>query len=65
MKSKEQIISDMLAVLTELDSFTVHDIIVNRPLLYNALIGKLETYCDILDDDIPEEYEERLMEYTG
>lgn len=51
MLSKEQIIKNMLATLTELQN--------NKPLdmrIYNMLCNKLNTYCEVLGDDLPEEY---------
>lgn len=57
MLSKEQIIKNMLATLTELQN--------NKPLdmrIYNMLCNKLNTYCEVLGDDLPEEYISQIEE---
>jgi len=58
MLSKEQIIKNMLATLTELQN--------NKPLdmrIYNMLCNKLNTYCEVLGDDLPEEYISQIEEF--
>ncbi len=58
MLSKEQIIKNMLATLTELQN--------NKPLdmrIYNMLYNKLNTYCEVLSDDLPEEYISQIEEF--
>lgn len=62
MLSKEKIISDMLAVLTELQAiqekcFHPTDLQLR---IYNGLTNKLEVYFQILDEDVPEEYVEQI-----
>ena len=58
MLSNEQIIKNMLATLTELQN--------NKPLdmrIYNMLCNKLNTYCEVLGDDLPEEYISQIEEF--
>lgn len=58
MLSKEQIIKNMLATLTELQN--------NKPLdmrIYNMLCNKLNTYCEVMGDDLPEEYISQIEEF--
>lgn len=48
----------MLATLTELQN--------NKPLdmrIYNMLCNKLNTYCEVLGDDFPEEYISQIEEF--
>lgn len=59
MLSKEKIISNLIAILCELQAMEIHAEDVNYKLnidLYNMLCYKLTVYAEILDDDIPEEF---------
>lgn len=59
MLSKEKIISNLIAILCELQAMEIHAEDVSYKLnidLYNMLCYKLTVYAEILDDDIPEEF---------
>lgn len=51
MLTKKTITQNMLAVLTELQVNKAADI-----RIYNMLCNKLAVYCEVLNDDLPEEY---------
>ncbi|MBQ6211451.1 MAG: hypothetical protein IJJ57_00990 [Ruminococcus sp.] len=58
MLSKETIIQNMLATLGELQANAA------APMrLYNMLCNKLSVYCEVLEDDIPEEYVNQIEEF--
>lgn len=59
MLSKKKIISNLMAILCELQSMEIHAEDVSYKLdidLYNMLCYKLTAYAEILDDDIPKEF---------
>lgn len=58
MLNKDSIIKNMLATLGELQA---NDAAPMR--LYNMLCNKLAVYCEILDDEIPEEYVNQIEEF--
>ena len=58
MLSKEIIIKNMLAILGELQANAAANM-----RIYNMLCNKLSVYCEVLDDDIPEEYVEQIREF--
>lgn len=58
MLSKEIIIQNMLAALHELQA---NETVTMR--IYNMLCNKLTVYCEVLGDDLPEEYISQLEEY--
>lgn len=58
MLSKEQIIKNMFAILTELQNNKSSDM-----RIYNMLCNKLDAYCEILGDDLPEEYISQIEEF--
>jgi hypothetical protein len=56
MKGKNEVINQMIVALMELES--------NPPEhIERYLRTRLQTLCDILDDDLPEEYFDRLENY--
>lgn len=64
MLSKEKIIQNMFAVLTELQTYDkVYHPSDIQMRLYNGLINQLKVYCEVLDDDVPEEYIEQIERY--
>ncbi len=58
MLSKEIITQNMLAALHELQA---NENVTMR--IYNMLCNKLSVYCEVLGDDLPEEYISQLEEY--
>lgn len=58
MLSKETIIQNMLATLSELQANAATD-----TRIYNMLCNKLVVYCEILDNDLPEEYVPQIEEF--
>lgn len=60
MLSKESILKNFYAILSELESGTV-DLESNMGIRLSA---KLSVYADILEDDIPEEYWEAVEKYA-
>ncbi|WP_295094593.1 hypothetical protein [Ruminococcus sp.] len=58
MLAKETIVQNMLATLHELQA---NDNVTMR--IYNMLCNKLKAYCEILDDDLPEEYISQIEEF--
>jgi len=66
MLSKDEIIQNMLAVLTELQAYDkVYHPSDMQMRIYNGLLNELETYCKVLDDDIPDEYLEQIERYIS
>lgn len=59
MKSKEEILKDLLATLTELQNG------VSGEILKTYLETKLSILYDILGEDVPEEYWEQIEKYTA
>lgn len=59
MKSKEEILKDLLATLAELQSG------VSGEILKTYLETKLSILYDILGEDVPEEYWEQIEKYTA
>ena len=58
MLSKETIIQNMLATLGELQANAA------APLrIYNMLCNKLSVYCEVLGEDVPEEYISQIEEF--
>lgn len=63
MLSKEKIVSNMIAILCELQAMEIHAEDMSYKVdinLYNMLCYKLKAYAEILDDDIPEEFIEQI-----
>ncbi len=58
MLSKEIIIQNMLAALHELQA---NENVTMR--IYNMLCNKLTVYCEVLGEDVPEEYIAQIEEY--
>lgn len=58
MLAKETIVQNMLAALHELQA---NDKVNMR--IYNMLCNKLGAYCEVLGDDIPEEYISQIEEF--
>lgn len=58
MKSKNEILSKLFSILAELESGTAEE-----PELRNYLIAQLAVLYEILGDDVPEEYWERIEEW--
>lgn len=54
MMSKDEVLSNLLAVLDELES----GIVPNDAI--EGLVTRLEVLCRVLGDDIPEKYVERI-----
>ena len=48
----------MFAILTELQNNKSSDM-----RIYNMLCNKLDAYCEILGDDLPEEYISQIEEF--
>ena len=66
MLSKDEIVQNMLAVLTELQAYDkVYHPSDMQMRIYNGLLNELETYCKVLDDDIPDEYLEQIERYIS
>lgn len=80
MLSKEKIISDMLAVLAELQAISkgytfsgkdYYDLELqaidkrndNDIAVIPRLLTRLELYCQILDDDVPEDFTEQIGQF--
>ena len=64
MLSKDEIVQNTLAVLTELQAYDkVYHPSDMQMRIYNGLLNKLETYCKVLDDDVPDEYTELIEKY--
>lgn len=59
MLSKNTIVQKMLVILCELESGTAEEC----GLLWSSIVARLETIVDILDDDLPYEYYDRVSEY--
>lgn len=59
MKSKDIVMQKMLAILCELESGSVEEC----GLLWTSLVARLETIVDILDEDLPVEYYDRVNEF--
>lgn len=59
MKTKDEVVTMMLAVLAELQSGTCSE------NLSKYLTVKLETIVDILDDDVPKKYWEQLEKFIA
>ena len=59
MKSKEEILKDLLATLTELQNG------VHGEILKSYLETKLSILYDILGEDVPEEYWDQIEKYTA
>lgn len=58
MLKKDSIIKNMLATLGELQANAA------APMrLYNMLCNKLAVYCEVLGEDVPEEYIAQIEEY--
>ena len=58
MLDKKTINQNMLVTLKELQAKKGIDI-----RIYNMLCNKLAVYCEVLSDDIPEEYIEQIEEF--
>lgn len=66
MLSKDEIVQNMLAVLTELQAYDkVYHPSDIQMRIYNGFLNELETYCKVLDDDIPDEYIEQIERYIS
>lgn len=64
MLSKDEIVQNMLAVLTELQAYDkVYHPSDMQMRLYNGFLNQLEVYCEVLDDDVPDEYTELIEKY--
>ena len=59
MLDKKIIVRNMLAVLNELQANKAADI-----RIYNMLCNKLTVYCEILSDELPEEYITQIEEFV-
>ena len=59
MLDKKTISQNMLAVLNELQANKAADI-----RIYNMLCNKLTVYCEILSDELPEEYIPQIEEFV-
>jgi hypothetical protein len=59
MKNKDIVVQKMLVILCELEAGTAEEC----GLLWSSLVARLETIVDILDDDLPYEYYDRVSEY--
>lgn len=59
MLDKKTISQNMLAVLNELQANKAADI-----RIYNMLCNKLTVYCEVLSDDLPEEYISQIEEFV-
>lgn len=59
MKSKEEILKDLLATLNELQNG------VSGEILKTYLETKLSILYDILGEDVPEEYWDQIEKYTA
>ena len=59
MKSKEEILKDLLATLAELQNG------VHGEILKTYLETKLQILYDILGEDVPEEYWDQIERYTA
>ena len=60
MKTLNEILSKLLAILTELESGEAED-----PALRNYLIAQLGVLYEILGDDVPEEYWESIEDWLS
>ena len=58
MLDKKKIVRNMLATLNELQVNKAADI-----RIYNMLCNKLAVYCEVLSDDLPEEYIPQIEEF--
>lgn len=58
MLSKELVIKNMLATLGELQANSSTNM-----RMYNMLCNKLAVYCEVLDDDLPEDYIQQIEEF--
>lgn len=58
MLDKKTTNQNMLAVLNELQANKAVDI-----RIYNMLCNKLAVYCEVLSDDIPEEYISQIEDF--
>ena len=78
MKQKEQMLALMYSILTELKDnrqleydynevrATVEDENVrklNNAFLHNRLVAQLEILYNVLEDEVPEEYQEQIEEF--
>ncbi len=64
MLSKDEIVQNMLAVLTELQAYDkVYHPSDMQMRLCNGFLNQLEVYCEVLDDDVPDEYTELIEKY--
>lgn len=60
MKSSDKVLNEMLNVLLELED---DGAMADNGGLKVYLTGRLAAYVDVLDDDLPEEYYDRISNF--